>query len=256
MISLSITGAIATLCMSRPPVNAIDTDFITRFEDALADIERQHPVVVVLQSDQKCFSAGADLALIRQFFDAADGPEAMHAYVRALHRIFDRLEALPAVTVAAIAGPALGGGLELALACDLRVATEDARLGLPEARVGMIPGAGGTQRLARLCGPGVANRLILSADIVDGREAERLGLVQWSAKRADFEGTVREIARRIGGLSRQALVESKACILGGLDKNRDGYAMELSVPARLMRTEEARSRVSQFFAPKSAPQSA
>ncbi|MFZ8239034.1 enoyl-CoA hydratase/isomerase family protein, partial [Staphylococcus aureus] len=86
------------------------------------------------------------------------------------HALFNRLEALEAVTLAVVDGPALGGGLELALSCDLRVASMRAKLGLPEARVGMIPGAGGTQRLPRLCGPGVAARLILGGEIVDGAE--------------------------------------------------------------------------------------
>jgi enoyl-CoA hydratase len=251
MISLTIDNAVATLLMSRPPVNAMDEAFVARFDAVLAEIEDRQPTVVVIRSDQKCFCAGADLAMIGGFFGAPAGTAAMVAYVRSLHAIFNRLEALPAVTLAAIAGPALGGGLELALACDLRIATTGARLGLPEARVGMIPGAGGTQRLARLCGQGVASRLILSAEMIDGAEAARLGLAQWCCAPDALDATVETIASRIAGLSRQALLASKSCILAGLDPAQDGYAMEIAVPGVIMETAEARDRVARFFAPKS-----
>ena len=171
-------------------------------------------------------------------------------YVTSLHRIFDRLEALEAVTIAVINGAAMGGGLELALACDLRIASTAAKVGLPEARVGMIPGAGGTQRLTRLCGQGVASRLILTGELVDGREAERLGLAQYVAEPDALEALAGTVATRTAGLSRQALVAAKGCILAGLDPEKDGYAMEIDVPNHLMETEEARARVAAFFAPK------
>ena len=250
MISLQHDGAVSTVLMSRPPVNAIDPAFVGAFNAALEELERREPTVVVVRSDQKCFCAGADLSLIHGFFGRPAGTQEMVAYVRTLHRLFDRIEALQAVTLACIAGPALGGGLELALACDLRIATHGAKLGLPEARVGMIPGAGGTQRLPRLCGPGVASRLILGAEIVDGREAERIGLVAWSSDDAGFEAAIQRTAARIAGLSRQALVASKDCIRAFFDPAVNGFERELEKPLVLMQTEEARQRVAAFFAPK------
>lgn len=249
MIDVQHAGAIATVTLSRPPVNAISRDFVTAFGRALDDIERAAPTVVVIRSNQSCFCAGADLDLIRGFFGSAGGTQAMLAYVKTLHALFNRIEALQAVTLAGIGGPALGGGLELALSCDLRVATEAAKLGLPEARVGMIPGAGGTQRLTRLCGPGVSSRLILGGEIVDGIEAERLGIVQWVTPEAEFDTAINAIAQRIAGLSRQALVASKDCIFAYLDPDADGFARELEVPRLLMETDEARQRVERFFAP-------
>jgi enoyl-CoA hydratase/carnithine racemase len=248
MISLQSNDGVATVFLSRPPVNAIDPEFVTRFSEVLDEIERLAPTIVVIRSDQKCFCAGADLSVIRRYFDQAHGTEAMVAYVRSLHGIFDRLEKLPAVTLACIAGPALGGGLELALACDLRIAAPTAKLGLPEARVGMIPGAGGTQRLARLCGPGVASRLILGGEVIDGREAERLGLAQWCPEASTFDAAIETIASRVAGLSRPALRASKVCILAGFDPDQNGYAMEIEVPRTLMETAEARDRVTAFFA--------
>lgn len=251
MIRFEINGAVATIIASRPPVNAIDPAFVTAFNTALDAVEQAKPTLLVIRSDQKCFSAGADLALIQRLFGAADGTEQMVAYVKTLHIIFDRLEALEAVTLAVIDGPALGGGLELALACDLRIASTRAKLGLPEARVGMIPGAGGTQRLTRLAGPGISARLILGGELIDGGEAARLGIVQWAADAADLDARVAEITDRIAGLSRPALLASKDCIAAWSDPGIDGFARELEKPRLLMKTEEARSRISRFFAPKS-----
>ncbi|MEZ5746396.1 MAG: enoyl-CoA hydratase/isomerase family protein [Paracoccaceae bacterium] len=247
MIRYSAADGIATLVLSRPPVNAIDAAFVAAFSEALDRAEADAITALVIRSDQKCFCAGADLAEIAGHFDDPKGVEAMSDYVKSLHVIFDRLEAFPAITLAAIDGPALGGGLEMALACDLRIATTRAKLGLPEARVGMIPGAGGTQRLTRLCGPGVSARIILGCEIVTGAEAERQGIVQWSCAPEALDDEIAMIAGRIAGLSRQALLLSKDCIAAYNASSRDGFARELDAPGLLIPTEEARSRVLGFF---------
>jgi enoyl-CoA hydratase len=250
MIVLKHSGPVTTLLMSRPAVNAIDPAFIIAFDKALDKIKEVKSTVVVIRSDQKCFSAGADLSLIQGFFSKPGGTAEMVAYVKTLHALFDRLEKLDAVTIAAIAGPALGGGLELALACDLRIATYTAKLGLPETRIGMIPGAGGTQRLPRLCGPGVAARLILGAEVIDGREAEKLGLVQWSVEASDIDAKIGEAAQRVAGLSRPALIAAKDCLAAAFDPAADGFAREIEKPLTLMETPEARERIAAFLAPK------
>lgn len=247
MIRFSSSGAVGTITLSRPPVNAIDAEFVAAFDDCLDQAAAAETTVLVVQSDQKCFSAGADLAQIAGYFDNPDGVAEMTAYVTSLHRIYDRLETFPAITLAALDGPALGGGLEMALACDLRIATDRARLGLPEARVGMIPGAGGTQRLTRLCGQGVAARLILGGEIVDGPTARDLGLVQWACAPTELAAKVDTIAARVASLSRQALLLSKDCIAAFLDPARDGFARELEAPALLLPTAEAKERVLAFF---------
>lgn len=250
MIILSHSGPVTTLLMSRPSVNAIDPAFVIAFGKALDKIREVKSTVVVIRSDQKCFSAGADLSLIQSFFSKPGGTAEMVTYVKMLHALFDRLEKLEAVTIAAIAGPALGGGLELALACDLRITTHSAKLGLPETRIGMIPGAGGTQRLPRLCGPGTAARMILGAEVIDGAEAARIGLAQWSVNPAEIDAKIGEIAQRIAGLSRPALIAAKDCLAAALDPAADGYAREIEKPLTLMETPEARERIAAFFAPK------
>jgi enoyl-CoA hydratase len=247
VIDLSISDSVATVLMRRPPVNAIDGAFLERFNAVLDEIEHKKSQFVIVSSDQKCFCAGADLTQVSDYFTASDGVDRMVEYVRSLHALFDRIEALDAVTLAAIEGPALGGGLELALACDLRVASTTAKIGLPEARIGMIPGAGGTQRLTRLCGPGVASRLILGAEMINGIEAARLGLVQWVEVPTEVSGRVAEVAARVARLSGQALAASKKCIAAWSAPQIDGFALEIEAPRHIMKTEEARNRIKAFL---------
>ncbi len=248
MIRTQHQGAVTTIVMSRPPVNAIDPGFVVAFNQALDEVDKADPTLVVIRSDQRAFCAGADLSLIRSYFEQSDGIAQMVTYVRTLHRLFDRIEALPAVTLACINGHALGGGLELSLACDLRIASHTASLGLPEARVGMIPGAGGTQRLPRLVGPGIAKRIILGADVVGGAEAARLGIVQWAADPNTFETEIARVIERVAGLSKAALQASKDCIAAYYDPEVNGFEREIEKPLQMMANPDSKVRITQFFA--------
>ncbi|MBV1866050.1 MAG: enoyl-CoA hydratase/isomerase family protein [Rhodobacteraceae bacterium] len=247
MINFEVNGNIGTITMSRAPVNALDPALVLAIGDALDQAEEAELSVLVIQSDQKCFCAGADLSMIAGYFDEQDTVGIMSAYTGSLHTLFDRIEALAMVTVAVIDGPALGGGLELALSCDLRIVSTRSKIGLPEAGVGLIPGAGGTQRLTRLAGPGVAARIILSSDIVNGTEAERLGIAQWVAQTEDLKELADKVTGRIGGLSGQSLRASKRCMAAWSDPAQDGFALEKEVTRELMPTQETRDRVFSFF---------
>ncbi len=249
MITLSIENGIATLTLSRPPVNAISDDFITLFDTKLDEIKsRPDCKVLHLRSDQKAFCAGADLTEVRHRFDAADGSQGTYVFVSRLQRLYNRLERLPQVSLAEIGGAAMGGGLELALACDLRIISADAKVGLTETRLGLIPGAGGTQRLTRLCGRAVASRLILGAEIVDGVEAVRLGIAQWGASGAEIASRAAEIAQRIAALPSAALFGSKKCIAAAAEPGDCGYLAEIEETCRLSSNPETRERVAAFFA--------
>jgi enoyl-CoA hydratase/carnithine racemase len=136
----------------------------------------------------------------------------------------------------------MGGGLELALACDLRIAAADAKLGLPEAGLGLLPGAGGTQRLPLLAGVAAAKRLILGAEVISGAEAARMNVVQWAVPAGELEAHARAIASRIAALPAQALAEAKACI-----GDPDGYERELEATARLLARPETQARVRAFL---------
>ena len=163
-VSLSIEGGVATATLCRPPVNAINEAWVDRLNEVLDEVAQAGQVGVLrIRSSGRVFCAGADLALMRSIFDSAAGRERMIVLTRRMQEVFARLEALPQVTLAEIGGAAMGGGFELALACDLRIVSDAARIGLPEARLGLLPAAGGTQRMTRICGEAVARRLILGA---------------------------------------------------------------------------------------------
>jgi len=248
---VAVSDAIATVTLSRAPVNAISAAWIAEFDkilDALA--ARSGWNVLHVRSDQKVFCAGADLTQVRDHMAAADGPDRMYAYVAGIQRLYARIETLPQVTLAEIGGAAMGGGLELALACDLRVGAIEAKLGLPEAQLGLIPGAGGTQRLTRLCGRSVANRIILGAEVVDGAAARDLGIVHWAYPRAELGERAHAIAARIAALPAAALAASKACIALAAEPGRGGYSAELEATRALLTNQETRQRVEAFLAGK------
>jgi enoyl-CoA hydratase/carnithine racemase len=253
MVLTEQIGRVLVATLSRPPVNALDDKLIAEL-DAVVEraIQDDDVAVLHLRSDQRVFSAGADLALIEACFATPQGPDAMTDVVRHMQRLYWRLESAPLVTLAEIGTTALGGGLELALACDLRVAALEARLGLPEARLGLLPGAGGTQRLTRLCGPGLAKRLILGAEVIGGAEAERLGLVQWARPRDQLAAFASEIAARYAAMPKAALAANKRCIAAATDPARDGYADEISETRALYDHVETRRKVSDFLAKRSA----
>jgi enoyl-CoA hydratase len=252
MFQISTAGPVTTLTLSHPPVNAISEAWVRTFESRLDQLDAACSVLHI-RSDQKVFCAGADLKEMRARMDMADGPDRMYAYVAGIQRLYFRIEALPQVVLAEIGGAAMGGGFELALACDLRIAANEAKVGLPEARLGLIPGAGGTQRLTRLCGPALAKRLILGAEVLDGATAAALGVVHWSAPRAELAARASEIARRIADLPPAALAAAKACIAAAGEPGRGGYTDELEFTRSLLTNPETQKRVQAFLAGATEP---
>ncbi|MCP3969726.1 MAG: enoyl-CoA hydratase/isomerase family protein [Rhodobacteraceae bacterium] len=248
MISLSVTDHIATITLHRPPVNAINEEWLDRMNAAIDEIAASSQVsVVLIGSGERVFCAGADLSLMSRRFDTTEGRDLMIAFVRRMQQTYERLENLGAVSIARIEGAAMGGGLELALACDLRVICETARVGLPEARLGLLPGAGGTQRMTRKCGDDVARRLILGAEIVDGRMARELRIAQWCVAASEIADFTRELAERVGTSTGAALAECKHCIAAVDSQGEDGFERELAGTRALLETEQTRLRVREFL---------
>ena len=244
----SVQDGVACLVLDRPPVNAICAAWLDDFHrrlDALA--ARGDWRLLHIRSAHKTFCAGADLAEMRAHLDSPTGIDSMVGIAAGMQKLFARIEALPQVTLAEIGGAALGGGLELALACDLRIAANEAKLGLPEVRLGLVPGAGGTQRLTRLAGRATALRLILTGEMLDGAAAQSLGLVHWALPRADLAGRAAEIAERTAASPGEALAACKSCIGAAGDPARDGYAEELAQSRRLYASEATRGLVSAFL---------
>ena len=194
-------GAVVTVRLNRPrALNALDTATLRELARAIREVRRDGGVraLVVTGAGDKAFSAGADIAAMAAM-SAADG----HAYSRLGHDVLARLEALAVPVVAAVNGVALGGGLELALACDLIVVSERARLGQPEINLGLIPGFGGTQRLVRRIGQTRARELIYLGHMIPADEALRLGLVN---RVVPHERLAEEAARLAADLAARAPV--------------------------------------------------
>jgi len=182
------------LTLNRPEVrNAINQEMIDEMLDALGRIEKDAEIrVLIVTGAGKAFQAGADIAELKQM-----KPLDLLRWNEGIVRINARLEKLPQPVIAAVNGAAMGGGLELALACTFRVVAESAKLGLPEVKLGIIPGTGGTQRLPRLIGKGRAAEMILTGDAIDAAEAYRIGLANRIAPDGETLKFAEELAARI-----------------------------------------------------------
>ena len=249
MLAVSHRGAVAELTLDRPPVNAIDDAMIAALHGALDQLAHESDFQVLhIRSSAKVFAAGADLALIRSWKDAPSPSGALSAYIERLQGLYHRIESLPQVTLCEIAGAAMGGGYELALSCDLRIAAEEAKIGLPEVGLGLIPGAGGTQRLTRLCGRGVAARVILTGEPVDGRTAAALGMVEWCVPRAEIAERARAIADRLATMPAHAQRVAKQCIRGFADTGTLGFQLERDLGGALLDSPRTQQLIGDFLA--------
>ena len=232
---------VAVLRLDRPKVNAISPELTADLLAAVDVLAADLPGAVVVYGGERIFAAGADIARF-------GGPDEARVIGAALREAFDALAALPRMVIAAVAGFALGGGCELALACDVRIASESAVFGQPEILLGIIPGGGGTQRLGRLLGPARAKDLCLSGRQVKAEEALRIGLadrvVPTEALLDEALAWAFEFAR--GPLTVQGLC--KEAIDGGLEGSLvDGLTLEQDRFVEAFRTEDATIGITSFL---------
>jgi enoyl-CoA hydratase/carnithine racemase len=212
-VRVEVEGGIATIRLDRPPMNALNAQLQDELRAAAAEAgERRDVAAVILYGGEKVFAAGADIKEM-----AAMSYADMIVRSAVLQSSFSAVAQIPKPVVAAVTGYALGGGCELALCADLRVCGDDARLGQPEISLGVIPGAGGTQRLPRLIGPAKAKELIFTGRFVEADEALRIGLVDRVVPAADVYTTARELVGRFVGGPAVALRAAKQAIDGGLE---------------------------------------
>jgi enoyl-CoA hydratase/carnithine racemase len=234
-VTLEINDNIGTVRLTRPPMNALNTQVQEELREAarVAAVSAEVRAVIVY-GGEKVFAAGAD---IREFTETTY--QEMVERAEALSSAFDAVARIPKPVVAAITGYALGGGCELALACDWRVVAEDAKLGQPEIKLGIIPGAGGTQRLARLVGPARAKDLIFSGRMVDAGEALRIGLADRVAPASEVYATALEVVRPYIDGPALALRAAKQAVDGGLNTDlASGLALESHLFAALFATDD------------------
>ena len=216
-VELKKEKGIMWLTLNRPETrNALDAQTLIEIDSVLstAELDPEVRVVVIQGAGGKSFAAGAD---IQQLHDR----KALEALVPGMQGLYTTIENCSKVTIAAVNGFALGGGCELALACDIRVATKQAKFGLPELNLGIIPGAGGTQRLSRIVGKGRALDMILTGKLIDGEEAERIGLATHFVDKTALIETVERIAADIMKKGPVAVQLVKAAVHKGFDVDSD-----------------------------------
>jgi enoyl-CoA hydratase/carnithine racemase len=235
---------VGTIRLDRPPMNAINAQVVAELEEAAraAATDERVRAVVVFGGD-KIFAAGAD---IKEMAEAT--PRDMMARMSGLQAVFTQVEEIPKVVVAAICGFALGGGCELALACDFRVMADNAKIGQPEILLGIIPGAGGTQRLPRLIGPARAKDLIYSGRFVECVEALQIGLVDVVVPQDQVYGKAVEIAARYARGPLVALRAAKTAINHGLRTDlATGLVLERELFVALFATEDQKTGMRSFL---------
>jgi enoyl-CoA hydratase len=245
-IKIEQEGVTAILTLHRPDVlNALNAELKEETAKALKELNRDPNILVIIMtgSGEKAFSAGADLNELKKL-TAVEGLE------RSLsgQKLSLQMESLDKPIIAAINGYALGGGCELALACDIRIASEKAKLGQPEVNLGIIPGFGGTQRLPRVVGKGKAMELILTGDIIDAQEALKIGLVEKVVPPEKLMETAKEMAQKIASKGPIAIRLSKKAIHEGLQMDLDrGLALESSYFGAVCSTQDKLEGISAFL---------
>jgi enoyl-CoA hydratase len=237
---------IGVLTVNRPDkLNALSNELTEELQHLLDEIEKDVDlrVVVITGAGDKAFVAGADInELVER--DALQGRDVS----RFRQALFARIENLPVPVIAAVNGYALGGGLELALACNIRIASEKAQFGAPEVKLGIIPGDGGTQRLPRLVGLGRAMELVLTGDFIDAQEAHRIGLVNRVVSPDELMESVMTLAKKIASRPPLAVKYAKEAVNRSQEGDTaSGYALESYLHALACTTEDKKEGVAAFL---------
>jgi enoyl-CoA hydratase len=245
-VDLSVEDHVAVLTLSRPDrLNAINSNLVTDFGDAVNQIkENQDVKAVVIIGEGRAFCAGADIS---EFLKQSSVDAAYH-FLKPLHKTLNDLESLSQPVIGAVNGSAFGGGCEITLACDLRLASEQAVFGQPEIKLGIFPGAGGSQRLPRLIGATRAKEMILFGEPIDAHEAYRIGLVNRVVPSDELLGTAKLWAQKLAEAPTTAIQNAKRVINQGLEiPLQSGLEMELQAFSMLFDTYDYREGCHAFL---------
>lgn len=248
LVDLTVADQIATLTLKRDKqLNALSQELLTDLGAAMDEvavrIRNDGDVrVLLLQGAGRAFAAGADIAQMKDL----NAPLA-ESFSRLGQRVFTSLERLPIPTIALVHGYALGGGMELALACDIRIAAEGTKFGQPEVTLGVVPGFGGSQRLPRIVGQGNALHLLLTGDSIDASEAHRIGLVTQVVPAQELSAAGLQVANRLLQLGPQALAGVKRAVYEGAELTLEaGLAFEAARFGMCFATEEQKEGMTAF----------
>lgn len=245
-LAVEVAERVATVTISRPEaLNALNSKLLDELKSAFESLEAdvQVRVVIVTGSGDKAFVAGADIAEMKDMT-----PMQARQFSRKGQALMFLIENLRKPVIAAINGYALGGGCELAMACDIRIASDKARFGQPEVGLGIPPGFGGTQRLPRLVGEGMAKMLIFTGKMIDAQTAEKIGLVDMVVPHGELMDRAREVARSIAEKAAPAVLMAKDAIRRGLDVDLStGCSYETEVFALCFATSHQKEGMSAFL---------
>lgn len=242
-ILVEINDKIATVTLNRPQaLNALNKELLEELSSFLDEAEKNSGirVIILTGSGEKSFVAGAD---IKEFSDF-NGMQGENLARNGQETVFNKIENFPKPVIAAVNGFALGGGLELAMACHFRIASENAKLGLPEVTLGLIPGYGGTQRLPKLIGKGRAAQMIFTAEMISAQKAKEFGLVNDVVEQPELSSVAKSIAGKITKNSSIAIKKAIQAVNASDSKN--GFELEIKLFGELFDENDFREGVSAF----------
>jgi enoyl-CoA hydratase len=242
---------IAVITINRPTkLNALNKETIQELHEAFAELNKEQTVkaIIIVGSGEKAFVAGADISEFANF-SIAEGQQ-LAAEGQAL--LFDFVQNLSTPVIAAVNGFALGGGLELAMACHFRIASTNAKMGLPEVTLGVIPGYGGTQRLAQLIGKGRAMELIMTAGMIDAATAHQYGLVNHVVAQEELLEFAKGIATKIAANSSVAIAKAIQAINANFEEGTNGYSVEIQNFGACFGTEDFKEGTTAFLEKRKA----
>ncbi len=244
-LTLSIEQEVGILKVNRPQVlNALNTETLKELETAIDHIDQDYEIkALIITGEGRAFIAGADISEMVHY-----SPFEAKEFAERGHRLLGKIERLPKVVIAAINGYALGGGCELALACDMRIMAEGAKIGQPEVNIGVIPGFGGCLRLPRVCGKGIASELIFTGDMIDAHEAYRIGLVNKVTSPEQLMPTCLELAKKIAQKGKETIALAKSTINLGLETGLEtAKEIEIQSFSLLFSIEKTRDKMKSFL---------
>ncbi|KON68280.1 enoyl-CoA hydratase [Peribacillus butanolivorans] len=246
LVRVEKENKLAIVTIDNPPLNVISKNVFKGLLEVFTELEEDNETVAVLitGAGDIAFAAGAD---IKEFPQMMGNPN-MKETVKESHAILNKIDTFPKPTIAVLNGMTLGGGCELALACDLRVAEAQVQIGLPEVKLGLFPGAGGTQRLSRLVGNAKAKEIIFTGDSLNAKEAEKIGLVNKVVEQGCGLTEAKNLASRMTRHSLQALSRIKKAINEGSESTLEqGLEIETNLFEEIFQTEDVKEGVSAFL---------
>lgn len=254
-ILLERNGPAAFISFNNPSsLNAITSDMLAGLQDALKECGRSEDIAVVVLRGVggKAFSAGADIHIFDEFKGRADAERFWRVTAFQTHTMIEKLRK---PVVAVVEGYCLGGGLEIVLCCDYVLATEDSKLGFPEVNLGLIPGWGGTQRIARVVGRQKAKELVMLGDSIGAADAQRLGIVNRVVQREELEEEVQALVGRLAERSRKALASAKEALNSAYEVDLDvGLLREAELDVALFESDESKRKIKDFVERKKSSQ--